>query len=149
MPVLLTGSNESSGLDPLRQFPVILSSASVWTVTEMMIIEISFYPWHMTWCHIIHFRAVGTKVTHCSEPETLQKVHEGCLKSCETRTLFELPLWFLHLCFENMTKIKHLPHVKILLLLGLKKEAFVAIFDLTNLGTKHTFSYPVMQMITN
>lgn len=28
-PVLLTGSNESSGRDPLRQFPVILSSASV------------------------------------------------------------------------------------------------------------------------
>lgn len=26
---LLTGSNDSSGLDPLRQFPVILSSASV------------------------------------------------------------------------------------------------------------------------
>lgn len=29
LPELLTGSNESSGLDPLRQFPVILSSASV------------------------------------------------------------------------------------------------------------------------
>lgn len=30
--VLLTGSKDSRGRDPLRQFPVILSSASVWTV---------------------------------------------------------------------------------------------------------------------
>lgn len=38
------------------------------------------------------------------------------------------------------------PHIEVLLLLGLEKEAFVAVFDFTHLGTKLIFSYAVMHM---
>lgn len=76
---LLTGSNESSGLDPLRQFPVIFSSASVWTIEETK-----------TYINSADREHEGNTLqiknaTYCFEPEILQRGREGCLRSWKRR----------------------------------------------------------------
>lgn len=131
---LLTGSNESSGLDPLRQFPVIFSSASVWTMEENK--NIHQLCWQRTW----RWYFTGINATYCFEPEILQRDREDCLRSWKRRIhLNELHYvvgqWrHIFFFFKNMEMlIVYLPHIEILLLFGLKKEAFVAVFDFTHL----------------
>lgn len=97
----------------------------------------------------------STEVTHCFGPGTLQKVHEGCLKSWKGENIIDFLLYLFYNSnyrgqqniLENVTKTKCSPHVEVLLLLGLEKEAFVAVFDFTHLGTKLIFSYAVMHVI--
>lgn len=48
---------------------------------------------------------------------------------------------------KNVTTIKYSPHIEVLLLLGLKKEAFVAVFHFTHLETMTVLSYAVVHMI--
>lgn len=43
--------------------------------------------------------------------------------------------------------IRHSPHIEVLLLLRFKKQALVAVFHFTNLGTMQIISYAVMHMM--
>lgn len=63
----------------------------------------------------------------------------GVFEILQGKKIFEFTLdvlhntWFGGLCLHNVINIKYSPHIEVLLFLGLKKEAFVAVFDFTHL----------------
>lgn len=140
---LLTGSNESSGLDPLRQFPVIFSSASVWTIEETKTYINSADREH-------EGNTLQVKKRHLLFwTRNFAEGPWGLFEILKEKNKFEwitLCCWIMTCQFffymEMLTTIVYLPHIEILLLFGLKKEAFVAVFDFTHLEvTTQTMSW--------
>lgn len=84
----------------------------------------------------------GKTETYCFEPKILQRDHEGCLRSWKRRISWNelhyicciITYHYVNLSDITISStVMYLPHIEVLLLFGLKKEAFVAVFDFTYL----------------